>query len=226
MVAGLMCVASFLLSCDAGDDMSELGPEAEFTSILNDANAVPTPTPNELCGFAALSAGDSAEKLRSGDLDRTYILHIPPQYDGVARLPVVLNLHGFGSNARDQAAYSRLPAKADEAGFIVVTPDGAGTPQQWNTAQATSGADDVGFIRDLLNHLERTLCIDASRIYAAGISNGALFSQRLACALPDSIAGVAAIAAFIYPLGCASDAPVPIIAFHGTADACVPYGGV
>ncbi len=170
--------------------------------------------------------GDHNETLRSGELDRTYIVRIPPQYDGASRLPLVLNLHGYGSNARNQAAYSRLPQKADEAGFIVVTPDGAGSPHQWNNLQLDSLADDVAFISGLLDHLEATLCIDPARIYVAGISNGAAFAQRLACLVPDRIAAVAAIAAFVYPASvCGSKPPVPIIAFHGTADACVPYAG-
>jgi polyhydroxybutyrate depolymerase len=169
--------------------------------------------------------GDDEQMLHSGDLDRAYILHIPPQYDGVTPLPLVLNFHGFGSNARNQAAYSRLPQKADEASFIVVSPDGAGTPPQWNNAQSAAGVDDVAFIGDLLDHLEATLCIDPERVYAAGISNGAAFSSRLACNMPDRIAGIALIAALIYPIVCDSDTPVPVIAFHGTADACVPYDG-
>jgi polyhydroxybutyrate depolymerase len=192
-----------------------------------DAPLTPPSTPLSLegvrpCDTSAQVAGDHHETIRSGDLDRTYILHLPPQYDVLRRLPLVLNLHGYGSNARNQAAYSRLPQKADEAGFIVVSPDGAGTPQQWNNLQL----DYVAFISELLDHLEATLCIDPARIYAVGISNGAAFAQRLACLLPDRIAGVAAIAAFVYPAPvCGSKPPVPIIAFHGTADPCVPYEG-
>jgi polyhydroxybutyrate depolymerase len=171
------------------------------------------------------AAGDRAATLRSGDLERTYIAHIPPGYDGFDRLPLVLNLHGYGSNAQNQAAYSRLPQKADEVGFIVVTPDGAGTPQQWNNLQLDELPDDVAFIGELLDHLEATLCIDPERVYATGISNGSAFAQRLACLMPDRIAAVAAVAAFVYPVVCNGAPPVPIIAFHGTADRCVPYEG-
>ena len=204
------------------DDSRTAAPELEFPELDAGTAAPGTPERIELCDG---DAGDRNETLRSGDLDRTYGLHIPPQYDGLRRLPLVLNLHGYGSNARSQAAYSRLPQKADEAGFIVVTPDGAGTPPQWNNLQLAELPDDVAFIRDLLDHLEETLCIDPERVYATGISNGSAFAQRLACLLPDRIAGVAAVAAFVYPVVCAGASPVPIIAFHGTADACVPYEG-
>ena len=99
-----------------------------------------------------------------------------------------------------------------------MTPDGAGTPQQWNNLQVGELPDDVAFIGELLDYLEATLCIDPARVYATGISNGSAFAQRLACLMPDRIAAVAAVAAFVYPVVCDAAPPVPIIAFHGTAD--------
>jgi len=239
IVATLLLIASLSVVCRNGgsDESDDEDPDFIATAInpttiptlvaiLDEIRPRRTPVPDAPRPCEHFEPGDRNETLRSGDLDRTYIVHIPPQYDALTPLPVVLNLHGYGSNARNQAAYSRLPQKADEAGFIVVTPDGAGTPQQWNNLQLAELQDDVAFIRDLLEHLEETLCIDPSRIYAAGISNGSAFAHRLACLLPDRIAAVAAVAAFVYPAAVCGDAPpVPIIAFHGTADACVPYEG-
>ncbi len=170
------------------------------------------------------AAGDLDATLESGGPQRTYILHVPPSYDGATRTPLVLNLHGFGSNARQQAIYSGLPVKGDREGFIVVTPNGSGTPQRWNLATG-GGVDDVAFIRDLLDHVESQLCIDEQRVFAAGISNGSAFAQRLACAMPDRIAAVGAVAATSFPIRCGSDRPVGVIAFQGTDDPCVPYGG-
>ncbi len=125
--------------------------------------------------------------MQSGGIERSYILHVPPSYDGTHRTPLVLNFHGFGSNARQQAIYSGLPAKGDSAGFIVVTPNGTGTPQRWNLVTA-GGVDDVAFARELLDRIESQLCVDTQRVFAAGISNGSAFSLRLACEMPDRIA--------------------------------------
>lgn len=177
------------------------------------------------CGGSTHPPGDFNESFTRDRVERTYVIHFPPWEDSDEPLPLVLNLHGFGSNARQQAAYSRFPEIADAEGFIVVTPDGAGTPQRWNNAGFDGEADDIGFIGALLDELEHELCIDTSRVYAAGISNGSVMAQRLACEMPGRFAAIAAVAALVYPTNCATDAPVPIIAFHGTADACVPYEG-
>ncbi len=170
--------------------------------------------------------GDPSGTLQHDGLERTYTVHIPPAYDGVARLPLVFNFHGFGSNARDQALYSGLPAKGDAEGFIVVSPNGTGERQSWNLALAiTGGVDDISFVDALLDRLESELCIDSTRVYAVGMSNGAAFAQRVACAMPDRIAAVAAVTALSYPVTCGTNQPIPVIAFHGTADPCVPFEG-
>jgi polyhydroxybutyrate depolymerase len=204
---------------DGGDDAATPSPATTPSSSAESALAA--------CDGVATAAGDTVETITVEGVERSYILRVPPQYDGTAPLPLVLNFHGFGSNARQQAAYSRLPAKGDAEGFVVVSPDGGGPPgqQQWNSRRFADLPDDVAFVEALLDRLTAGLCIDTARVYAVGMSSGANFSQRLACELPDRIAGVAAIAATFYPVDCASRRPVPVIAFHGTADTCVPYEG-
>jgi polyhydroxybutyrate depolymerase len=170
------------------------------------------------------AAGDSNETLASGGIDRTYNLHVPPSYDGKRQTPLELTLHGFGSNARQQAIYSQMPAKGDREGFIVVSPNGAGTPQHWNYP-GLDGADDIAFMRDLLDRIEADLCIDQAWVFVTGMSNGAAFSSFVACAMPDRITAIAPVAATAYPNSCTTDRAIPVISFRGTDDACVPYGG-
>ena len=193
------------------------------------AGASPIATPDLAgrtpCATAKPHAtGDSDETLRSGGIDRTYILHVPPSYDGTRQTPLVLNLHGFGSNARQQAIYSGFPAKGDREGFIVVTPDGTGDPRHWNYP-GISGADDIAFMRDLLDHVETDLCIDAKRVFVSGMSNGAAMSSFIACAMPDRITAIAPVAATAYPPACADVRAIPVISFRGTEDPCVPFDG-
>ncbi len=189
------------------------------------AAATPDTAARAACAVAkSHAAGDSNETLQSGGLKRTYILHVPPQYDGTRETPLVLNLHGFGSNARQQASYSGFPAKGDREGFIVVTPNGTGAPQHWNYP-GLSGTDDITFMRELLDRLESDLCIDAKRVFVSGMSNGAAMSSFVACAMPDRITAIAPVAASVFPRTCAGVRAIPVISFRGTDDFCVPFEG-
>lgn len=227
------------LASDAPADITAPAPRATATAFFDTngtpaavASAAATST-NATSGLPARppcdnarphAAGDFNETMTSGGIDRTYILHVPPQYDGARRTPLILNLHGFGSGARQQAIYSQLPPKADREGFIVVSPDGTGEPRHWNYP-GLPGADDIAFIRALLDKLEADLCIDPKWVFTTGMSNGAAFSSFIACAMPDRITAIAPVAATAYPASCPAGRAIPVISFRGTADACVPYEG-
>ena len=196
-------------------------PEASATATNSPSGVAPTAgcEPER-----AHAVGSSRETIVSGGAEREYILHVPASYTGSDALPLVLNLHGYGSNAQQQASYSGLPAKGDSAGFVVVTPQGTGQPAFWNILGAAS-PDDAGFMRDLIDRAEAGLCIDAARVYSAGMSNGAAMTLRLACNLSDRIAAAASVTGTTFPANCPSTRAVPVIAFHGTADPVVPYEG-
>lgn len=214
----VLALASFLLVAVVVACRSGRGPSITATPIANTAAAGCSPARPH-------APGDSTESIESGGLTRQYILHVPPGYDGTKPLPLVFNLHGAGSNASQQAFYSGLPKKADAEGFIVISPDGTGTPRQWNFLGLKSGADDAGFIRDLLDRTEAELCIDATRVFATGISSGGAMSVSLACTLQDRITAVASIAALYYPPACPTARAVPVLEFHGTDDPVVPFKG-
>jgi len=177
--------------------------------------------------------------MQSGGLTREYILHVPPSYTGSEPVPLVLLFHGFGQPAADQLQYSEMGAKADAEGFIVVVPQALSSPniaeEHWNFLIFEPGApDDIAFIGELLDALEAELCVDSARVYSTGISNGAMFSVRLACDMSDRIAAIAPVAGVYYPPWsadlaaeppCEPERPVPVLAFHGTADDTIPYAG-
>ena len=167
--------------------------------------------------------------IESGSLTREYVLHIPTSYDGTAAVPLVFNLHAFASNIALQDLWSEIPAKGEEEGFIVVSPNGNivdGGFRHWNSSQLPSPeADDVLFLSELLTALESQLCIDPTRVYSTGLSNGAFMSSQLACSIPDRIAAIAPVAGARFFDDCSS-VPVAVIAFHGTADALVAFGPI
>ena len=153
-------------------------------------------------------------------------LHIPPGYQQRRPTPLVVNLHGLGESAGEQEALSGMSAKADEAGIIVVYPVSLGQPATWSVGPGQRGAEDVGFIRDLVRQLEDGYSVDRTRVYATGISNGGGMVNRLGCEMSDTFAAIAPVAgAYLFWQDCHPARPVPVVAFHGTADQIVPYGG-
>jgi polyhydroxybutyrate depolymerase len=131
----------------------------------------------------------------------------------------VLVLHGASGNARRVEVRYHWDSLSDRDGFFVVYPQGVG--DQWNAALDPAGVDDVGFLRALIDHLVRTLPIDAHRVYVAGMSNGGAMTYRIGCALSSRIAAIAPVEA--WNPGCRPERPVSMVAVHGLADEQVSF---
>jgi polyhydroxybutyrate depolymerase len=191
------------------------------------ATAKPKPDPSEGCGQAH-PAGVTTETLTTADGAREYRLAIPDDYTGRKPLPLVLNFHGLGSNAEQQAAYSELEEKGPARKYIVITPQGQALAgfRLWNVLPELASPDDVGFSGALLDNAAATLCIDTRRVYATGMSNGGGMAAYLGCNLGSRLAAIAPVAGVNLEFGpCTSEQRVPVIAFHGQQDAIVPYYG-
>lgn len=172
-------------------------------------------------------AGEYVLDLASGGVQRSARLHLPPAVTAGVALPLVISLHGFNSNAAQQERLSQMSAKADAAGFVAAYPEGIGNPQEWRFGLGEGAQQDVGFMRDLIRIIESSLPIDPKRIYVTGISNGAEMSYRLACDLADQVAAFAPVAGgYLTAMDCRPSRPVPVVAFHGTADNLLPYTGI
>lgn len=170
-------------------------------------------------------------RITSNGKVRKYLIYVPDSYDPGSPAPLVISIHGFVQWPAHQQGMTGWNEVADEHGFLVVYPRGTGFPLRWNTrpdsAASDSGVDDLGFLVDLLDHLERSYTIDSDRIYVNGMSNGGGMTDLLACELSDRIAAVGGVAgAYTYPReDCTPARPVPVIAFHGLEDQVVPYVG-
>jgi polyhydroxybutyrate depolymerase len=178
------------------------------------------------CGRLATS-GTTARHLTVDGVDRQYLLSIPDGYDGSHAAPLVLDFHGLGSNMQEQSVYSQLSAQGGTRGYVVITPDGQGDVlRRWSIDPNAAANPDVQFVKAMLADTQRALCIDPRRVYATGISNGAIFSTVLACALPGRFAAIAPVAGVNGAPACRSGTPrVNVLAFHGTGDPIVPFDG-
>jgi polyhydroxybutyrate depolymerase len=178
------------------------------------------------CGRTA-APGVTTRRVAVDGTNREYVLAVPAAYDPSTPAPLVFNFHGFTSNMQEQAGYTHLDPQAGRRGYVVVTPNGRGDPvRRWSLHPVPTSNPDVAFVATILRATNRTLCIDRRRVFATGMSNGAMFSTLLACALPGRFAAIAPVAGVNVTAPCATDTPhVSVLALHGTADPIVPYRG-
>ena len=173
-----------------------------------------------------LPAGDTKKSLQVGGVAREYALHVPTNLPADGKFPLLLVFHGGGGHAWRMSKFTKFDEIADKSGFVVAYPEALN--KSWDDTRGLSKADDVGFVRTLIEQLEKELPIDSSRVYAAGISNGGFFSNRLACDLSDKIAAIAAVAATMpttLPESCHPARPISVLYMNGTKDPLVPING-
>jgi polyhydroxybutyrate depolymerase len=167
--------------------------------------------------------------LVSSGQEREYLLYVPRSYHRTRPAPLVISLHGAGGWPVQQRDISGWNDLAEREGVIVVYPSafrGVG-PRIWHVDRGAGLSRDVTFIAALIDTLQAKYNIDSSMIYANGLSNGGGMSFVLSCTLSGRIAAVGMVAAAqTLPWSwCTDHRPVPMIAFHGTADPDIPYDG-
>jgi polyhydroxybutyrate depolymerase len=167
------------------------------------------------------SAGDRTLRFTADGEAHEALLHVPRGATG--RLPLVVAFHGARYGASFVSVYYGLSRLADRAGFAVLYPEASHNVFWQLPAEQT---EDVDVTRALLDKVEQGPCVDASRVYATGASNGGGFTARLGCEMADRLAAIAPVAGGYAPLGpCHPSRPLPVLEIHGTRDQVVPYGG-
>ncbi|MGI8864481.1 MAG: alpha/beta hydrolase family esterase [Solirubrobacteraceae bacterium] len=120
--------------------------------------------------------------------------------------------------------YSGLSVVADRRGFIVAYPSSQGP--FWNSTGSPRRPNDIRFIRSLIAYLRQSMCVDAARIYVAGVSNGGGMAALAGCELSAEISGYASVAGgYDGQPPCRPKRPESVLEIHGTADPVVPYFG-
>ena len=202
-----------------GTEPERARAEARPTGTLGTSSGA-----GSVCGGSTqLPSGVSERRLTSGGVERRYLVYLPAGYDGRAALPLVLEFHGSGGTAEGQLTTSQLSAVADAERFAIVAPQAVG--QRWNVPPDAAKPDDVRFVAEMLNAVERQVCIDRQRVYATGFSGGGRMSSQLACDLSERVAAIAAVGGLRFPGPCERARSMPVAAFHGTADTINPYDG-
>ncbi len=161
--------------------------------------------------------------------ERPARLVIPPEWepDGDP-MPLVVLLHGYSASGELQDVYLGVSATGRDLGYLTLTPNG--TPDTvgnlfWNATRARLPVDDAAYLSTLIDEVIAGYNADAARVYIVGHSNGGFMANKLACDLPDRIAGIAAIAGGIFGADNACVEPMRVLVIQGTDDDTVPYDG-
>lgn len=159
---------------------------------------------------------------------RQYLLVVPAAPNGA----LVLAFHGGGQAAAQLQQVTGLDALSDREHFILAYPEAF--ERSWadgrnETSAEKQGVDDVGFAKAVVADIARTHAIDRSRVFATGLSNGAILTHRLACEAADTFAAIAPVVGAMAnnaAASCRPSGPVAVIGIQGLADPSVPFEGV
>lgn len=168
---------------------------------------------------------------------RQWMLHVPPGFQADRPTAIVYFFHGGGGNMEhgaDDELYGQISA-SDRLGHLVVFPNGhgrlrSGKMATWNAGNCCGAArdeqiDDVGFVRALHTELGKRFQIDPKQVFAAGMSNGAMMSYRLACEASDLFSAITAVAGTDNTRSCQPTRAVSVLHIHAKDDERVLYNG-
>ena len=161
---------------------------------------------------------------------------VPSEYETANRAPLIILLHGYGSNGPRQDTYLGFSRIANRYGFILVAPTGTretGGRQAtfWNATSACCNfqepsIDDNAYIIGIIERMKEEYSIDSNQVYLVGHSNGGFMSYQLAYNNSESIAAIVSLAGASH--SDEREAPehaVHILQIHGTNDSTIQYGG-
>ncbi|BFZ55653.1 hypothetical protein PYCC9005_002694 [Savitreella phatthalungensis] len=164
---------------------------------------------------------------------RTFGLFIPTTYndDASKSFPLILDFHGRGGSSAGQFNNSRFFANKAGSAYMVAYPQGCNAAWQ-GASYANRSCNDTLFATELVDHLAYVYCVDRSRVYASGKSNGGGFVDVLGCSggeVSGRFAALAMGAPALYAdnavTACNNTSPIPILQVHGRNDTTISFTG-
>ncbi|MBN2037492.1 MAG: hypothetical protein JW768_12185 [Chitinispirillaceae bacterium] len=175
------------------------------------------------CGGGGWTAGDRTITFTYGKDSRKFEVHIPKGYTGDTAVPLMMVIHGAHNTIAMVKSWSQMNPVSDAKGFIVVYPQAVDC---WNCGFTIGGCpaadDDVGFLRAVVDTIQKHACINPKRVYAAGISNGSMMTAFLGCKAADLFAAVGGVSGGVSG-SCSPARPISYFYVHGTMDRTIPY---
>jgi polyhydroxybutyrate depolymerase len=185
---------------------------------------ITAPTASPCASNRSAPPGESTQSVTVASVSRSWVEYVPAGYDGGTARPVVITLHGLGSDGTQQLIATGWKTIADRDNVVVLSPNALGAPARWDLVAPRTANADIEFVRAMIASVAERLCV-APRVSVNGMSNGSAFAATLACALGEQVRAVAFVAATYQPRDCGRTSPITVVSFHGTEDKVVPYAG-
>lgn len=185
-----------------------------------------------LFGFHSNAQTEYTDSIWHSGMFRSYIVHLPPSYDGSTPFPLEIVLHGGGNGGAQKIIDDhQFDEVADTANYITVFPNGY--ENSWADGRGTTDADllglnDVSFLNDLVDTLMTELNINSDKRYLCGGSNGGFMTQRVACQGSSKFSAFASVISQLSDsLGvqCFPSEEINMLLMCSTDDNWVPYNG-
>lgn len=161
--------------------------------------------------------------------DRSYLLKLPNQFSADKNYKLLLAFHASGSSSQVMQSVTGFEQKSED--YIVAYPQAE--VEEWNEGcgcnkPARLGINDLAFVDDVIADISNNYQITPGEIYAAGYSQGALFTQNLLCKRSEvfkAIASVASPMSVQLSQSCDIEQPTSYMMVHGVGDSVLPYWG-
>lgn len=162
-----------------------------------------------------------------------YALFVPTLYDKTKKTPLVVALHGLGSNPQQIMRYRGLTDLAERYGYVVAAPMGYNSGGWYGARFGRRKADPENLSelseKDVMNVLDlvrKEYAIDPDRIYLLGHSMGGGGAWHLGIKYPDLWAALAPLAPAVFrPAADVEKARhIPVVLVQGDADNLCPVG--
>jgi len=154
-----------------------------------------------------------------GGVTRNYVLSVPDGYDHTVPYPLIFGVHGLNADGKAAHGYLGLE-KATGEPAIFVYPSATDPATGWKMKE---GEGDIEFFDPLLSSLSASHCINPARVFSAGFSHGAMFTENLTCARLDKLRAIAPISGSGPWFGGECSGALPAMLIHGMTDGTVPF---
>lgn len=237
MKFGLVFISSLaLINSLSAENFREKIKNKLRDRVQEKLNAQPAPQISELSEHISTS-GMYIQSIEIQQKKRYYKIYIPNQFDKKKTYPILFSIHGGAGDMDTQSNndyYNQLTS-ADKNDYIVIFPNGysqfpSGKLATWNAGKCCGKArdlniDDIGFFKAMIEKTKQQVKINPEKIFASGMSNGAMMSYRLACEMSDIFTGIASVAGTDNTSVCNPQKPISIFHTHAKDDDHVNFNG-